>query len=81
MYLKNVDRYADLSVNCLITPSNAKLLVLHNGQMQEDRIKEFLNSTYDLFSKLAMNPFFSQTEKIQIDQFTQRVITFANKSF
>ena len=31
MYLKTVDKYADLSVNCLITPSNAKLLILHNG--------------------------------------------------
>ena len=67
MYLKTVDKYADLSVNCLITPSNAKLLILHNGQVQEDRIKEFLNSVYDLFAKLAMNPFFCQTEKIQIE--------------
>ena len=30
MYLKTVDRYNDcLSVNCLVTPANARLMILH----------------------------------------------------
>ena len=73
MYLKTVDRFNDLSVNCLITPSNVKLLLLHENA-SEDRIKQFLNDVYELFAKLAMNPFFNQKEKIKIDQFEQRVI-------
>ena len=66
MYLKTVDRFNELSVNCLVTPSNAKLLLLHENAAEE-RIKAFLNDVYELFAKLAMNPFFSQTEKIKID--------------
>ena len=66
MYLKTVDRFNELSVNCLVTPSNAKLLLLHENA-PEEKIKTFLNEVYELFAKLAMNPFFSQTEKIKID--------------
>ena len=73
MYLKTVDRFNDLlQVNCLVTPANARLLILHEN-IAEDKIKTFLNDVYDLFARLTMNPFFSQTEKICIEQFDQRV--------
>ena len=67
MYLKTVDRYNDcLNVNCLVTPSNARLMILYDN-VAEDKLKTFLNEVYDLYSHLALNPFFSQTEKIQIE--------------
>ena len=78
MYLKTVDKFNELSVNCLVTPSNAKLLILHESSLNKDNeIKQFLNEVYDLFAKLAMNPFFSQTEKINIDEFKNRVNTYS----
>ena len=73
MYLKTVDRFNDcISVNCLVTPANARLMILHEN-VAEDKLKTFLNEVYDLYARLSMNPFFSQTEKIQIEQFEQRV--------
>ena len=35
MYLKNVDKYKELTVHCLITPSNAKFLLLHEGRSED----------------------------------------------
>ncbi len=59
MYLKTVDRFNDcLSVNCLVTPANARLMVLHENAA-DDKLKTFLNEVYDLFVRLSMNPFFS----------------------
>ena len=72
MYLKTVDKVDCLSVNCLLTPANARLMILHEN-MAEDKLKTFLNEVYDLFVRLSMNPFFSSTEKICIEQFDQRV--------
>jgi trafficking protein particle complex subunit 2 len=35
MYLKQVDRFDNLNIHCLITPSNAKLLLLHETETEE----------------------------------------------
>jgi hypothetical protein len=35
MYFKQVDKYLDLSVNCLVTPSNTKFLLLHEGRPED----------------------------------------------
>ena len=59
MYLKTVDKFNDcLSVNCLLTPANTRLLILHENAA-EDKLKTFLNEVYDLYARLALNPFFS----------------------
>ena len=73
MYLRTVDRFNDcLSVNCLVTPANARLIILHENA-PDDKLKTFLNEVYELFVRLSMNPFFSQTEKICVSQFEERV--------
>ena len=67
MYLKTVDCFNDcLSVNCLVTPGNTRLMILHE-KMAEDKLKTFLNEVYDLYARLCLNPFFSQSEKIEIE--------------
>ena len=39
MYLKNVDKFNDcLSVNCLVTPGNARLMILHEN-FDENKLK------------------------------------------
>ena len=74
MYLRQVDKFDNLSVNCLILPSNAKLLLLHENE-SEDKIKTFFNEIYDLFVKAILNPFYDPTQKLDVDQFDQRVRT------
>jgi hypothetical protein len=80
MYLKQVDQFADLKVHCLITPSNAKLLLLHENE-HEDKIKLFFNEAYDLFIKALMNPFYDSTQKMNLPEFHVRVKAVANRIF
>ena len=81
MYLKPAEKFNDcLSVACLLTPANTRLVLLHEAA-SEDRIKTFLNEVYDLYARLAMNPFFSHSEKINITQFNQRVAQHAARLF
>ena len=65
MYLKTVDRFNELSVTCLLTPSSkpyllvnygidARFLLLHEGK-NEDAIKNFFNEVYELFVKVTFN--------------------------
>ena len=62
MYLRTVDRFNELSVTCLLTPSSkelsytildAKFLLLHEGR-NEDGIKGFFNEVYELFVKVVL---------------------------
>lgn len=66
MFLKQVDKFDQLSIHCLIMPSNAKLLLLHEDQ-NEEKIKMFFNEVYDLFVKAIMNPFYDPKEKINVE--------------
>ena len=43
-------------------------MILHEN-VAEDKLKTFLNEVYELYARLSMNPFFSQTEKICVEQF------------
>mmetsp|Transcript_2883 Transcript_2883/g.2706 ORF Transcript_2883/g.2706 Transcript_2883/m.2706 type:complete len:131 (-) Transcript_2883:39-431(-) len=78
MYLKTIDKYNDLSVACLITPSNARFLLLHEGKGEES-IKNFFNEIYDLFVKVVMNPFYESNSKITLQSFEDRVKGAARK--
>ena len=60
--MKTIDKFNELSVTCLLTPSSkidiissdldAKFLLLHEGR-NEDGIKSFFNEIYDLFVKVS----------------------------
>ena len=80
MYLKTIDRFHDLQVTCLLTPSNSKFLLLHDGK-SEDAIKAFFNEVYDLFVKVVMNPFYETNSKITINSFEERVRHSSKKHF
>ena len=72
MYLKEVDKFNDLQIHCFLTPSNTRFLLLHEAR-SEDNIKMFFNDVYDLFVKLALNPFYKEDEKIQVESFFSRM--------
>lgn len=57
MYLKQIDKFDNLTVHCLILPSNAKLLLLHENE-SEDKIKNFFNEIYEVLVKAILNPFY-----------------------
>jgi hypothetical protein len=80
MYLKKVDNYQDLSVHCLVTPSNAKFLLLHENR-SEDQIKNFFNEVYDLFVHVMLNPFYDSTSRIDSSAFHQKVSMSIKKNF
>lgn len=80
MYLKQVDKFDSLSVHCLILPSNAKLLLLHENE-SEDKIKNFFNEIYELFVKAILNPFYDPKQKLDIDQFDFRVRSHVKRIF
>ena len=66
MYMRTIDKYNDLFVSCMQTPSNAKFLILHENNKLEDNIKSFFNDVYELFVKIVMNPFYDPKELINI---------------
>lgn len=72
MYLKTIDKFNEISVSCLLTPSNARFLLLHEGK-GEDAIKNFFNEVYELFVKVVMNPFYESNQKITLQGFEERV--------
>jgi hypothetical protein len=80
MYLKQVDKFDSLTVHCLILPSNAKLLLLHENE-SEDKIKNFFNEIYELFVKAILNPFYDPKQKLDIDQFDFRVRSHVKRIF
>lgn len=80
MYLKQVDKFDSLTVHCLILPSNAKLLLLHENE-SEDKIKNFFNEIYELFVKAILNPFYDPKQKLDIDQFDLRVRSHVKRIF
>ena len=80
MYFKNVDKYQELSINCLVTPSNTKFLLLHENR-SDDQIKAFFNEVYDLFVRIMLNPFYDSTSKIDVPQFGDRVQHAIRKNF
>ena len=67
MYLRTIDKFNELSITCLLTPSSnyhhnsfslitaidAKFLLLHEGR-NEDAIKSFYNEVYEQFVKVSL---------------------------
>jgi hypothetical protein len=57
MYLKNIDRYNDLSISAFVTAANFKLILLHDFK-NDDAIGNFFREVYELLLKSMLNPFF-----------------------
>ena len=81
MYMRTIDKYNELFVSCMLTPSNAKFLLIHENNKSEDQIKAFFNEVYEYFVKIVMNPFYDPTEKINIPHFDEKIRKIGSKCF
>ena len=81
MYMKRIDRYGDLNISCMMTPSNTKFLLLHESIKQEDQIQMFFNEVYELYVKIIMSPFYDGTQQINIPMFDDRVKKIGMRCF
>ncbi|KAJ1666325.1 TRAPP subunit [Coemansia sp. RSA 1813] len=77
-YLKSVDRYNDWTVSAYVTPSNARLMLLHETK-SEDAIKSFFAACHELYMKTLLNPFYQPNAAIQSQTFDAKMHTLAKK--
>lgn len=52
MVLKEVDQFNDTKVSALCTANNAKIVLLHGAQLEEQNIRHFLMEVYELYLKV-----------------------------
>jgi hypothetical protein len=78
MYLKNVDRYNDLTVSAYITAAQFKLILLHDFK-NEDAIGNFFKEVHEMLLKSMLNPFFDLQHLPA--QFDVRVKNLAKRFF
>lgn len=57
MYLKVIDRFADLYVSAYVTSSNIRLMLIHEDK-NEDGIKNFFSEVHEMLIKVMLNPMF-----------------------
>ncbi|CAM9302261.1 unnamed protein product [Heterosigma akashiwo] len=72
MYLKTVDRFNELSVSAFLCAQDVKFMLLHAGK-SDDSIKNFFTDVYELYVRLAMNPFYDYDTPILSSNFDKRV--------
>ncbi|KAJ2598285.1 TRAPP subunit [Coemansia sp. RSA 1285] len=77
-YLKTVDRYNDWSVSAYVTPSNIRLMLLHEAKAEE-AIKSFFTACHELYMKTLLNPFYQPNATIQSQAFDTKVHTLSKK--
>ncbi|KAJ1652914.1 TRAPP subunit, partial [Coemansia sp. RSA 25] len=67
-YLKTIDRYNDWNVSAYVTPSNTRLMLLHEAKA-DDAIKLFFTDCHELYLKTLLNPFYEPNSPIQSQAF------------
>ncbi|KAJ2582217.1 TRAPP subunit [Coemansia sp. RSA 1836] len=77
-YLKTIDRYNDWNVSAYVTPSNTRLMLLHEAKA-DDAIKLFFTDCHELYLKTLLNPFYEPNSPIQSQAFDTKVNTLAKK--
>ncbi|KAJ2890121.1 Trafficking protein particle complex subunit 2 [Coemansia aciculifera] len=77
-YLKTVDKYNDWNVSAYVTPSNVRLLLLHEVKA-DDAIKLFFTDCHELYLKTLLNPFYEPNSPIQSQAFDAKVNTLAKR--
>jgi len=65
-------------VSTFLTAGNIKFMLLHSGR-SEDSIKNFFTEVYELYIKLAMNPFYQYDKPITSKAFDTRVRAVARR--
>ncbi|KAJ1642232.1 TRAPP subunit [Coemansia erecta] len=77
-YLKTVDRYNDWNVSAYVTPSNTRLMLLHENKMEET-IRSFFVDAHELYLKTMLNPFYEPNTPIQSQTFDSKINGLAKK--
>lgn len=52
MYLKTVDRFNEMLINCFITPGRMRFLLIHTWKNKDDAIKNFFCDVYEYYTKV-----------------------------
>ncbi|KAJ1492491.1 hypothetical protein T484DRAFT_1930985 [Baffinella frigidus] len=78
LYLKTVDKFNDRSISAYVTPTHAKMLLLHDGK-SEDSVRSFFNEVHELYLKTILNPFQDQNGPITSSAFDLKVKAVARK--
>ncbi|KAF7236234.1 hypothetical protein EG68_11328 [Paragonimus skrjabini miyazakii] len=79
-FLKSVDKFNEWIVSAFVTPSKLRFVLLHD-EPNENRIRSFFNDVFEVYMKLALNPFFDRTKVICSPAFTAKVQRLSNKHF
>ncbi|GJQ14706.1 hypothetical protein GpartN1_g6999.t1 [Galdieria partita] len=79
-YLKAIDRFNDQTIYGLVTASSTRLLLVSDGK-SEEAVKNFLQEAYELYVKLALNPFFEPGKPILSASFHDRIQKLGKKYF
>merc|ERR1712078_217190 len=77
-YLKQVDRYYDLTVSAYATSSLVKFLLLHDSK-NDDGIRSFFHDIHEYYIKIMLNPLHTPTTKIKSKPFDEKVKLLAQK--
>lgn len=77
-HLKVVDRFNGLNVTAFVTPGNVRFLMLHDGR-SDDTIRAFFTEVYDIYLRVALNPFHTPTSRIASRDFDRKVRQLAKR--
>ncbi|GBG28971.1 Trafficking protein particle complex subunit 2 [Hondaea fermentalgiana] len=87
MYLRVVDEFNDFQVHAWVAANGAKLLLLHKTIAEdsgrrgrvEEYVRGFFEEVNDLYTKVALNPFYELDQPIDSEVFDARVRSCATK--
>ncbi|XP_003380185.1 translationally-controlled tumor protein-like protein [Trichinella spiralis] len=78
MMIKQVEKYNEWNISAFVTSSGVRFLMLHTAKNDEG-IKNFFIEIYEMYIKLAMNPFHRIGEKIESPAFHKRAQLYGRK--
>lgn len=81
MFLKEVDKFNDLSISAFCTAGHVRFMLLHDARTDENAVKTFLYEIYELYIKVLLNPFQEKTGLIKSAAFDARVRASAKRHF
>ena len=79
MYLKKVDSFSKYTIYSWVTATNTKFIALIEKQDATDSCKSFFSDIYELYLKILLNPFYSQSTPIKSKLFDTKVRKLAQK--